>query len=127
MDTMVANQNVKTVEKAWSHLGAGEMDALADLYAEDMVFVLPGQADVVEGRASFRAALDGIGQALPPGFEIRDLQYFEGPNGVVNLVKWGSDKLPGGSQAAIYWGFDPEGRITEERWFIDTVQWNAAF
>lgn len=127
MDTMVSTDNVKTVEKAWAHLGAGEFDALAALYSEDMVFVLPGQADVLEGRTSFRAALDGIAEALPPGFDIKDLQYFDGSVGVMNIVKWTSDKLPGGSQAAIYWGFDAEGRIAEERWFIDTEQWKAAF
>ena len=120
-------ENVKTIEKAWAHLGAGEFDALAALYTEDMVFVLPGQGDVLEGRNAFRGALDGIGQALPPGFEIQALHYFDGEAGVVNVVHWRSDKLPGGSQSAIFWGFDADGRIAEERWYVDTEQWKAAF
>lgn len=127
MSTTLATNAVKIIEKAWAHLGAGEFDELADLYTDDMIFVLPGQGDVLEGRGPFRTALDRIGQALPPGFEIRDLLYFDGPNGVVNVVKWTSEKLPGGSQSAIYWGFDADGRINEERWYVDTDQWKSAF
>jgi hypothetical protein len=45
----------------------------------------------------------------------------------MNVVEWTSTKLPDGSQSAILWKFDGDGQITEERWFVDTEQWKAAF
>lgn len=120
-------ENTQIIKKAWEHLGAGEMDELANLYADNMTFVLPGQNDKLEGRGNFRAALDNIGQALPPGFEILDLAYFEGEGGVVNVVKWKSNAIPDTTQSSILWKFDGQGKITEERWFVDTEQWRAAF
>lgn len=116
-----------TVETAWAHLGAGAFDELAALYSEDMLFVLPGQSDELHGREGFRSALEGIGAVLPPGFEIKQLHYFEGDMGVVNVVEWTSEKLPDGTQSAILWRFDDDGKISEERWLIDTEQWQAAF
>lgn len=124
---MGQTENTDTVKKAWGHLGAGEMDALASLYSEDMQFILPGQNDLLKGKADFRAALDNIGQALPPGFEIVDLAYFEGGGDVINVVKWKSNAIPDSTQSSILWKFDNDGSIAEERWFVDTEQWKAAF
>ena len=101
--------------------------SFAAAYAEDMVFVLPGQKDVLEGRQDFRAALDNIGAALPPGFDITDLRYCLGENEITNIVEWKSDKIPEGTQSAVLFKFNSDGLITEERWFVDTEQWNAAF
>jgi ketosteroid isomerase-like protein len=124
---MATSAQITTLEKAWGALGAGEMDTLAGFYAEDMIFVLPGQDDVLRGRAAFRAALDGIDKALPPGFDIKSLRYCAGDDEIVNVVEFTADKLPEGSQCAILFKFDSEGRISEERWFVDTEQWKAAF
>lgn len=124
---MAASAQIATLEKAWGALGAGEMDTLAGSYAEDMIFVLPGQGDVLRGRAAFRTALDGIDKALPPGFDIKSLRYCPGDDEIVNVVGFTADKLPEGSQCAILFKFDSEGRISEERWFVDTEQWKAAF
>lgn len=124
---MAASAQIATLEKAWGALGAGEMDTLAGSYAEDMIFVLPGQDDVLRGRAAFRTALDGIDKALPPGFDIKSLRYCPGDDEIVNVVEFTADKLPEGSQCAILFKFDSEGRISEERWFVDTEQWKAAF
>jgi ketosteroid isomerase-like protein len=121
------SKQVSLLKRAWDALGAGDLDLLASFYADDMIFVLPGQNDVIKGRAAFRAALDGIGQALPPGFKITDLRYCVGDNEIVNVVEWTADKLPGGSQSAILWKFDDADRILEERWYVDTEQWKAAF
>lgn len=118
---------VQAVAAAWEAFGAGDMDALAAFYAEDMIFVMPGQGDVLEGRAAFRDALDGIGAALPPGFAVTGMRYLAGEDEVVNIVEWTAEKLPGGSQLAIVFRFDEAGLIEEERWFVDTVQWQAAF
>ena len=83
---MMANAQLVTDLKAgWAALAAGDMDTLAGFYAEDMIFVLPGQQDVLEGRVAFRKALDGIGQALPPGFDIKDLRYCPGDNAACKL------------------------------------------
>lgn len=124
---MDSAQLIGTVTKAWEALGRGDLDGLAAFYAEDMAFVLPGQADVLTGRNNFRAALDGIGEALPPGFEVKDLRYFGSDGEVVNIVEWTATRIPDGSQSAISWKFNDEGLITEERWYIDTEQWKAAF
>jgi ketosteroid isomerase-like protein len=117
---------LETLKEAWAALAAGEFDKLAALYAENMTFVLPGQDDVLRGRAAFRSALDNIGAALPPGFKIADLRYCPGENEIVNVVEFTADKLPNGSQCAVLFKFNSEGLVTEERWFVDTEQWKAA-
>lgn len=120
-------KHLEDLKSGWAALAAGEMDKLASFYAEDMIFVLPGQDDVLKGRTAFRAALDGIGQALPPGFDITDLRYCPGENEIVNIVEFKADKLPNGSQCAVLFKFGADDLITEERWFVDTEQWKAAF
>jgi len=115
------------LKESWATLAAGDMDKLAGFYAEDMIFVLPGQEDVLEGRTAFRKALDGIGEALPPGFDIKDLRYCPGDDEIVNVVEFTADKIPGGSQCAVLFKFNSDGLVTEERWFVDTEQWKAAF
>ena len=118
---------IAKVREGWEALAAGEMDRLASFYAEEMVFVLPGQDDILLGRKAYRDALDAIGQALPPGFDIKALRYAAGENEVVNVIEWTSDKLQGGSQSAVVFRFNDAREIVEERWFVDTEQWKAAF
>ena len=126
---MSNDKYIEIVKTGWADLARGDLDALAAAYAEDMIFVIPGQNDVLHGRAAFRSALDNLGAALPPGFEITALRYFSGETEgeLANIVEWKSTKVPQGSQSAIGWRFDSDGRITEERWFVDTEQWKAAF
>ena len=126
---MNSSNNTETLRNAWKALARGDWDALAAFYREDMTFVIPGQNDVLRGRSAFRSALESIGDALPPGFEITDLRYFSGENEgeIVNIVEWKSTKLPDGTQSAILWKFNTKGEITEERWYVDTEQWKAAF
>ena len=124
---MVHAKQLEDLKAGWAALAAGEMDKLASFYAEDMIFVLPGQDDVLEGRTAFRAALDGLGEALPPGFDITDLRYCPGDNEIVNIVEFTADKLPNGSQCAVLFKFNSDDLIIEERWFVDTEQWKGAF
>jgi ketosteroid isomerase-like protein len=124
---MANAKQLEDLKAGWAALAAGEIDKLASFYAEDMIFVLPGQNDVLKGRTAFRAALDGIGQALPPGFEIKDLRYCPGDNEIVNVLEFTADKLPNGSQCTVLFKFGADDLITEERWFVDTEQWKAAF
>ncbi len=124
---MASTKQIEALKNGWAALAAGEMDKLASFYAEDMIFILPGQDDVLAGRTAFRAALDGIGQALPPGFEIKSLRYCPGDNEIVNVLEFTADKLPNGSQCAVLFKFGADDLITEERWFVDTEQWKAAF
>jgi ketosteroid isomerase-like protein len=124
---MTNTKQIDDLKAGWAALAAGEMDKLASFYAEDMIFVLPGQNDVLKGRSAFRSALDSIGQALPPGFEIKDLRYCPGDNEIVNVLEFTANKLPNGSQCAVLFKFNGDGLITEERWFVDTEQWKAAF
>ena len=123
----VSSKMEETVRHAWDLLGEGKFDELASLYSDDMIMVIPGQNDVISGRSAFRAALDAIGDALPPGFAISDMRYCVGDGEITNIVEWKSDKLPAGSQSAILWRFDSTGLISEERWYIDTEEWKAAF
>ena len=122
-------KNIEVLRDAWDALGRGDWDTLAAFYSEDMIFVIPGQNDVLRGRSAFRSALENIGDALPPGFEITELRYFSGENNgeVVNVVEWTSSKIPDGTQSAILWKFNTAGEITEERWYVDTEQWKIAF
>jgi ketosteroid isomerase-like protein len=113
------------VQRGWDAFGAGDFDGLAQDYTEDMVFIMPGQDDVLAGRQAFRAALDGIGGALPPGFALTGLRQIEGDGEVISIVGWKSDTVAG-SQACVLFRFRGD-KICEERWFIDTEQWKAAF
>ena len=113
------------VQRGWDAVGAGEFDVLVADYDPDMKFIMPGQADVIEGRQSFRAALDGLGAILPPGFAVTGLRQIEGDSEVVSVVEWKSDRIAA-SQLAVLFRFNGD-KIVEERWFIDTVQWKGAF
>lgn len=113
------------VQRGWEAVGAGDFDTLVSDYVEDMTFIMPGQADVLEGRQAFRAALDGLGEILPPGFEITGLRQIEGENEVVSIVEWKSEKIAD-SQLAVLFKFRGD-KIYEERWFLDTEQWKSAF
>lgn len=124
---MSMEKNVEDLKAAWAALAEGDMDRLASFYAEEMIFVLPGQDDVLHGRAAFRAALDTIGDALPHGFAIKQLRYCPGEGEIVNIVEFTTDRLPEGSQCAVLFKFDAAGLVTEERWFVDTEQWKGAF
>ena len=113
------------VQRGWDAFGAGDFDTLAADYTEDMLFIMPGQDDILEGRQAFRDALDGIGQTLPPGLEITGLRHIEGEDEVVSIVEWKSDKVVA-SQSCMLFKFTGD-KIYEERWFIDTEQWKGAF
>lgn len=113
------------VQRGWDAVGAGDFDALVADYVDDMTFVMPGQADVLEGRRAFRTALDSLGEILPPGFEITELRNIEDGSEVVSIVDWKSEKVPS-SQLSVLFRF-ADDKIFEERWFIDTEQWKSAF
>jgi len=113
------------VLRGWDAVGAGDFDTLVADYAEGMTFVMPGQANVLKGRQAFRAALDNLGEILPPGFKILGLRQIEGENEVVSIVEWKSKEIAG-SQLSVLFRFEGE-KIYEERWFIDTEQWKSAF
>ena len=113
------------VQRGWEVVGRGDFDTLVEDYVENMVFVMPGQTNILEGRAAFRAALDGLGEILPPGFEITGLRQIEGGNEVVSILEWKSAKVAE-SQLSVLFKFDGD-KIFEERWFIDTEQWKSAF
>ena len=113
------------VQRGWDAVGGGDFDTLVADYVEGMTFIMPGQTDVLEGRTAFRAALDGLGEILPPGFEITGLRQIEGKNEVVSIVEWKSEKVAG-SQLSVLFKFNGD-KIYEERWFVDTEQWKSAF
>ena len=114
-----------TVQRGWDAFGAGDFDALVEDYTEDMTLTMPGQTDILKGRQTFRAALDAIDQALPPGFEVTGLCQMEGGNDVISVVEWKSEKVAD-SRLCILFKFRGD-KICEERWFADTEQWKGAF
>jgi len=113
------------VQRGWDAVGAGDFDTLVADYVENMTFIMPGQADVLEGRQAFRTALDSLGEILPPGFEITGLRNIEDGSEVVSVIEWKSEKVPG-SQSSVLFRFTGD-KIYEERWFVDTEQWKSAF
>lgn len=113
------------VQRGWDAVAAGDFNTLVADYVEDMKFIMPGQADVLEGRQAFREALNGLGQILPPGFDITGLRHIDGENEVVSIVEWKSNKVDA-SQLCILFKFTGD-KIYEERWFVDTEQWKGAF
>ena len=118
--------DAEVVQRGWEAVGRGDWDTLIADYTDDMIFVMPGQNDVLEGKAAFRNALENIGAALPPGFDIASIRQI-GDNGeVVSVIEWKSDKVLGGSQLAVLFRLT-DGKVYEERWFVDTEQWKAAF
>jgi ketosteroid isomerase-like protein len=115
----------KIVHRGWDAVGAGDFDTLVADYVDDMIFVMPGQSDILEGRDAFRSALDGLGDILPPGFEITELRLIEQGSEVVSILEWKSEKISA-SQLSVLFKFNGD-KIIEERWFIDTEQWKTAF
>jgi len=113
------------IKRGWKTFAVEDFDTLESDYVEDMVFAMPGQADVLEGRMAFRAMLDSLETILPPGFEIIGLRQIEGKNEVVSIVEWKSEKVSS-SQLCVLFKFTGD-KIYEERWFIDTEQWKKAF
>ncbi|GJL83965.1 MAG: hypothetical protein DHS20C01_35990 [marine bacterium B5-7] len=113
------------VQRGWDAVGAGDFDTLVTDYVDNMTFIMPGQSDVLEGRQAFRTALDGLGEILPPGFEITGLRQIEGDSEVISIIEWKSEKVAD-SQLSVLFKFKGD-KIYEERWFIDTEQWKSAF
>ena len=101
------------VQRGWDALGAGDFDTLVADYVDDMIFVMPGQSDILEGRDAFRSALDGLGDILPPGFEITDLRLIEQGSEVVSILEWKSEKISA-SQLSVLFKFNGD-KIIEER------------
>lgn len=118
--------NAEIVQRGWDAVARGDWDGLVADYTEDIIFVMPGQSDVLEGKAAFRNALDNIGAALPPGFDITAIRQIGDGDEVVSIIEWKSEKVPGGSQLSVLFKFTGD-KVHEERWFVDTEQWKAAF
>jgi len=118
--------DVEIVQRGWQAVGRGDWDTLTADYTQDMIFVMPGQDDVLNGKTAFRNALDNLGAALPPGFDIKSIREIGEHGEVVSIIDWTSDKVPDGSQLAVLFKFE-DSKVCEERWFVDTEQWKAAF
>jgi hypothetical protein len=119
--------NVQTIVKGWGYVAEGNWDALMADYHQNVRFIMPGQNDVLEGASSLRSALDKFGEIVPPGFEVLGMEHFESEaQNVVTALSWKCSKIPEGSNSSILFKMR-DGKIEEERWFVDTEQWKAAF
>ena len=131
-DTQIASLHTDTVsdaeiiQRGWETVGRGDWDVLIKDYTDDVNFVMPGQNDVLESKVALRDMLDSLGSALPPGFNMTSIRQVGDNDEVVSLIEWTSDKVPQGSQLAVLFRLS-NSKIYEERWFIDTEQWKAAF
>ena len=113
------------VQRGWDAVAAGDMDTLVADYTEDMIFVMPGQTDILNGIPDFRAAVENLGAAVPAGFEVTGLRHIESNGEVVTICAWKSDKIEASQLAALF-RFRGD-KIYEERWFVDTEQWKGAY
>lgn len=118
--------DAETVRLGWELVAKGDWDALLADYVDDLIFVMPGQNDVLEGKVALREVLENLAAGLPQGFEITSIRQIGETGEVVSVVEWKSSKVPDGSQLAVLFRF-AAGKIHEERWFVDTEQWKAAF
>ena len=112
------------VQRGWDAFGAGDIDTLVADYTEDVIFVMPSQTDIHKGISDFRTAIENMGPALPPGFEVINLRHIEDDAEVVTICNWKSDKVVESQLAALF-RFRGD-KIFEERWFVDTEQWTGA-
>ncbi|NMP16322.1 nuclear transport factor 2 family protein [Thalassotalea sp. Y01] len=113
------------VQRGWDAVGRGDFDALVADYVDDMTFIMPGQNDVLHSKQAFRQALNGLGDILPPGFEITAMRQVSGDAEVITVMEWKSEKISS-SQLLVLFKFTGD-KVHEERWFIDTEQWKSAF
>ena len=114
----------KIVQRGWDAVAAGDLDTLVADYTDDMIFVMPGQSDIVHGIPDFRAAVENLGAVAPAGFEVVALRHIEGEGEVVTICDWKSNQVDASQLAAL---FRFRGnKIFEERWFVDTEQWKNA-
>lgn len=118
--------DIEIVQRGWEAVGRGDWDTLIADYTEDMIFIMPGQNDMIEGTAAFRNVLENLGSGLPSGFDITSIRNIGSDGEVVSVLDWKSDKVPNGSQLAVLFRITDE-KVYEERWFVDTEQWKAAF
>ena len=114
------------VQRGWEAVARGDWDTLIADYTDDMIFIMPGQNDVLNGTGAFRTALENLGSVLPPGFEITSIRQIGEMGEVVSIVEWKCSKIPEGSQLSVLFRLT-DSKVFEERWFIDTEQWKAAF
>ena len=110
------------VQHGWDAFASGDLDSLLADYTEDVIFVMPGQANVFNGIDEFRAALENV--VLPSGFEVANLRHIEDDGEVVTICAWTSDQVETSQLAALF-RFRGD-KIYEERWFVDTEQWKNA-
>lgn len=114
------------VGKGWELVAEGDWDTLIQDYSDDAILVIPGQNDVISGASNIHAALTNLGAAVPPGFTVTGVRQIGDGDEVVSIVDWKSDKIPDGTQSAVLFRMSG-GKIFEERWFVDTEAWKAAF
>lgn len=114
------------IEKGWELVAKGDWDTLITDYKDDAILVMPGQDDVIDGASAIHAALTNLGSVVPPGFAVTGVRQIGDGDEVVSVVDWKCDKIPGGTQSTVLFRMTA-GKIYEERWFMDTEQWKAAF
>ncbi len=114
------------ITKGWGLVAKGDWDTLITDYKDEAILVMPGQNDVIDGASAIHAALTNLGAAVPPGFEVTGVREIGDGDEVVSVVDWKCDKIPDGTQSTVLFRM-ADGKIYEERWFVDTEQWKAAF
>ena len=55
------------VQRGWNAVAAGDFDTLVADYEDNMVFIMPGQDDLLTGKNAFRSALNKLGESRQSG------------------------------------------------------------
>ena len=118
--------NAAMIADGWGLVAKGDWDTLINDYTSDAILVMPGQNDVTSGAPAIHAALTNLGAVVPPGFAVTGVRNIGDGDEVVSVVDWKCDKIPDGTQSTVLFRMTG-GKIFEERWFMDTEQWKAAF
>lgn len=114
------------IEKGWELVAKGDWDTLITDYKDEAILVMPGQNDVIDGASAIHVALTNFGSVVPPGFAVTGVRQIGDGDEVVSVVDWKCDKIPNGTQSTVLFRI-ADGKIYEERWFMDTEQWKTAF
>ena len=81
------------MQRGCDAVAVGDWETLVADYTEDVIFVMPGQTDILNGIPDFRAVVENLGAAAPSGFDVTGIRHREGDGEVVTICAWKSDKV----------------------------------
>jgi uncharacterized protein len=123
--------NVETVQEIYAAFGRGDLPAMLDRMADDVV--LDGWDDNAQAAGvpwlAERRGHDGVAEfvSVVAGVGVRDLQVLalmDGGDRVASEVVIETDHYR--DEEIVMWWFDPAGKVTRLRHYVDTAKHIAA-